>query len=234
MHLLYKRIYNLDLPLDLQLKLFDHTILPILTYACEVWGFENLSIVERIHSNFLRKITKTRKSTPLYILYGELGRYPIEIIIKTRMINFWNKLVTHNGFKISHICYKFMQNSTYRCKWLAHIKNILNNTGYTDIWINQNNLTSNHVSKLVKQTLIDQYTQSWHGQLNLSSKGFNYKLFKDSITFEPYLTLLPKQQYIPILKFRTANNFFVIETSRWLNRRIPLENRKCDKCNNMI
>ena len=92
-------------------------------------------------------------------------------------------------------------------------------------------MTSNHASKLVKQTLIDQYTQSWHGQLNLSSKGFNYKLFKDSIIFESYLTLLPKQHYIPILKFRTANHFFVIETSRWLNRRIPLENRKCDKCN---
>ena len=69
MHLLYKRIYNLGLPLDLQLKLFDHTILPILTYACEISGFENLCIIiEQIHSNFLRKITKSRKSTP-YICF---------------------------------------------------------------------------------------------------------------------------------------------------------------------
>ena len=121
MHLLYKRIYNLDLPLDLQLKLFDHTILPILTYACEVWGFENISTIERIHSDFLRKITKSRKSTPLYMLYAELGRYPIEITIKTRMVHFWNKLITCQGFKVSHLCYKFMQHSTYQCKWLTHI-----------------------------------------------------------------------------------------------------------------
>ena len=40
MHLL-KRIHTLNIPLDLQLKLFDDTIVPILLYGSEVWGFEN-------------------------------------------------------------------------------------------------------------------------------------------------------------------------------------------------
>lgn len=40
MILLCTRINNLDIPLDLQLKLFDHTVVPILTYASEVWGYE--------------------------------------------------------------------------------------------------------------------------------------------------------------------------------------------------
>ena len=35
LHLLYKRIRKFNLPIDLQLKLFDHTILPILIYGCE-------------------------------------------------------------------------------------------------------------------------------------------------------------------------------------------------------
>ena len=60
LYLLYTRINNLHLPIDLQLKLFDNTVLPILTYACEVWGVENFQILERIHSECLRKITKTR------------------------------------------------------------------------------------------------------------------------------------------------------------------------------
>ena len=33
MHLLYKRIRNLNIPLDLQIKLFDQTIVPILLYG---------------------------------------------------------------------------------------------------------------------------------------------------------------------------------------------------------
>ena len=72
MHLLFCRINNFHLPIDLQLKLFDHTVVPILTYACEIWGFESLDIIENVHTEFLRKITKLRKSTPLYMIYAEL------------------------------------------------------------------------------------------------------------------------------------------------------------------
>ena len=82
MHLLFCRINNLTLPIDLQLKLFDHTVVPILTYACEIWGYENLDMLELIHNDFLRRITKSRKSTPLLMLYAELGRHPLEIIVK--------------------------------------------------------------------------------------------------------------------------------------------------------
>ena len=39
LHLLYKRINNLHIPLDLQIKLFDSTVLPILLYGCETWSF---------------------------------------------------------------------------------------------------------------------------------------------------------------------------------------------------
>ena len=56
-HLLYKLINNLNLPLDLQLKLFDNPILPIITYACEIWGYGNVQMLERIHTSFLRIIT---------------------------------------------------------------------------------------------------------------------------------------------------------------------------------
>ena len=54
MHLLQMRIKNLSLPVDLQLKLFDQT-------------------------QFLRSIIQARKNTPLFMVYDELGRYPIEI-----------------------------------------------------------------------------------------------------------------------------------------------------------
>ena len=56
MILLFTRINNLDIPIDLQLKLFDQTVVPILTYACEVWGYENLDMIEKVQNDFLRRI----------------------------------------------------------------------------------------------------------------------------------------------------------------------------------
>ena len=93
MHVLFKRIRNLDIPIDLQLYLFDHVILPIELYGCEILGFENSQIIENLHNDFLRQIINLRKSTPIYMLHAELGRHPIQINIKSRMIGFWLSIV---------------------------------------------------------------------------------------------------------------------------------------------
>ena len=79
MHVLFKRIRNLDIPIDLQLYLFDHVILTIALYGFEIWGFENSQIIENLHNDFLRQIINLRKSTPIYMLHAELGRHPIQI-----------------------------------------------------------------------------------------------------------------------------------------------------------
>ena len=60
-------IRNLIIPIDLQLYLFDHTILPFALYGCEIWGFENSQIIENIHNDFLRQKINLRKSTPIHM-----------------------------------------------------------------------------------------------------------------------------------------------------------------------
>ena len=54
MHVHFKRICNLDIPIDLELYLFDHAILPIALYGCEIWGFENSKVIENLHYEFHR------------------------------------------------------------------------------------------------------------------------------------------------------------------------------------
>ena len=54
--LLYKITRDRNLPLDLQLHLFAHTILTITLYSSEVWGFENTQLIENLHNEFLRRI----------------------------------------------------------------------------------------------------------------------------------------------------------------------------------
>ena len=229
MYLLFCRTNNLNLPVDLQLKLFDHTVLPILTYSCEIWGFENIDMLEKVHTDFLRKITKSRKSTPLYMLYAELGRHPIEITIKTRMIGFWNRLLTGKITKLSYLLYRVLAaNDCPSVKWTCYIKNILFGIGRAELWYHQNTLNTNSLRYLVKQTLIDQFFQKWRSDLNNSSKGVQFNSFKDTIELETYFKILPQNLYINMVRFRTGNHKMPIETGRWLN--IELSNRKCELC----
>ena len=81
-HVLFKYIRNLDIPIDLQLYLFDHVILPIALYGCEIWGFEKSQIIEKLHNDFLRQIINLTKNAPIYMLHAELKRHPIQINIK--------------------------------------------------------------------------------------------------------------------------------------------------------
>lgn len=229
MYLLFTKSNNSDLPLDLIIKLFDHTVLPILTYGSEIFGFENLDILEKVHNEFLRKITKSRKSTPLYMLMGELGRYPISIIIKTRMISFWNRLIKGKENKISFQLYKYMTSfPNHEFKWTSKIRDILNSVGRPDLWQNQTQINHLHIHKLIKQILIDQYKQSWYAQLQQSNKGLNYKSFKEDHKYEEYFKILEQSDYISLFKFRTSNHKLPVEVGRYDGT--PYNERLCTLC----
>ena len=84
-----RKIRKRDLPCDVQLKIFDAMIAPILLYGLEVWGCENCEIIEAFHFRFCKNMLKLKSSTPRVMVYGDLGRFPMQIFIQTRMIAFW-------------------------------------------------------------------------------------------------------------------------------------------------
>ena len=87
-------------------KLFDSIVLPILTYSCETWGFENCAEIEKVHLRFCKNILKVRQTTSNYMVYGELGRYPLNIHINVRMIGFLLMLKSSN--KLSSNVYQLL------------------------------------------------------------------------------------------------------------------------------
>ena len=90
---LMKKIRNQDLPIDVQIDLFNKTVKPILLYGCELWGISNIDNLERIQLKFYKQTLNLKKSTPSNMIYGELGVTPIYIDVQTRIISFWTKLI---------------------------------------------------------------------------------------------------------------------------------------------
>ena len=167
---LRKKTLLLNLSIDCQLKLFDQTILPILTYACEIWGFEKLHMIEKVHIEFLRSIIRVNKSTPLYMIYGELGRYPLEIYIKCKMIGYWSRLILGKHEKLSFKAYQMLlynfNDGNYKNKWIMSIKCILDDVGLSYIWNNQLCNNTKWIVAKVKSTLRDQYIQKWNANID--------------------------------------------------------------------
>ena len=61
------------------------------------------------------------------MLFGELGRLPVEIIIYRRMVCYWARLLSGKQLKFSALLYKVMFNDYIvngtEYKWIITIKN---------------------------------------------------------------------------------------------------------------
>ena len=70
-------------------------------YGCELWGLSNCDIIERVHLKYCKLLLSLKSSTPNCMIYGELGRYPLYIDIKQRMVSYWIKLITGKQSKFA-------------------------------------------------------------------------------------------------------------------------------------
>ena len=74
------------------------------------------------------------------MVYGELGRHPLNIRVQLRMISFWCKPI-QNENKLSGIRYKLMFNlqmkADYDFRWISHIRSVFDRTGLGYIFRNQ-------------------------------------------------------------------------------------------------
>ena len=122
------------MPVDIQLKLFDTLVIPIMTYGAKVWGFEHLNMLDQLELQFLKLVMNVRRSIPKCMMYGELGRLPVSITIKLRMAGFWGKMLTGKQEKLSYNLYQMLLSDWVNVKWISKIKNILDESGLSYIW----------------------------------------------------------------------------------------------------
>ena len=206
---LNQKIRKLSLPPKVAFKLFDSTVLPIMLYACECWGDTNVKKLENIHMKFCKNILKLRKSTTNVMVYGETGRYPIDIVIKKRCVSFWHKLTTtkhtHLSGTLLELASNLHRNNKLIYPWLDFIKNVLIECGIPFIYDHPNNVKTAQLGQIIETTLKDLYISEWNLCVNSKVSCLNYKIYKQALCFEPYLSCLPSYLAKVFCKFRCRN-----------------------------
>ena len=169
MYSLLCKCRTLDLPVNVAVDLFDKLVSPVMLYSCEVWGFEKTERLEKLHLKFLKHILKVKTNTCSNMVYGELGRYPICIQVKKRLVGFWARLIESKENKLSRIMYNCLLNlsdtGVYVSPWVSQVKQILDDCGLSYIWLTQNFSNINWLKRTVEQRLKDQFLQKWRSEL---------------------------------------------------------------------
>ena len=79
-----------------------------------------------------------KKSTPLYMMYEEIGITPLKVDINTRIVSFWSKLVNNiENNKLFSSIYKIILNlyivKQVNSQWIDNIKHILCELGFSGV-----------------------------------------------------------------------------------------------------
>ena len=208
-------------------KLFDSQVLPTLLYAGEVWGLTPFDRAEAVHTFACKKLLGVRKQTPNFLVYGELGRFPIWIESKIRAVKYWLKIMKMEDTRIPKLAfYRECNENKPTHNWSKDVKSLLEQTGFAYVWETGNLINERAFINEFRQRLRDNFIQSWSAKCN-SDRFQVYKSVKSVFETEKYLNS------ITIAKFRTALARLRIAASYLhVNRRLihPNASIKCAFC----
>jgi hypothetical protein len=176
-------------------------------------GCKDSDLTEQLHLQYCRMLLKVNKSTPKCMLYGELGRLPLNFNVELRLVNFWFKIVSGNKRKLSYnmysLLYKLDKNGIFQTEWVTKVKHSLNKCGiYDKFWLNQEKedlfqeISQDMLKNNVREKLREYYKQSWLDVMHNSSKCSIYKEFKFELKLEKYLIGLDSSLRLYLTKYR--------------------------------
>ena len=106
------------------------------------------------------------------MVLGECGRYPLIVTYQLNCIKYWCKIIHMEDKRYPIQCYNMLKSldNMSRITWASTIKNLLFESGFGIVWINQNVGDVNQFLSKFQQRLKDCAKQIWTAKVNNSSR----------------------------------------------------------------
>lgn len=210
---------------ETQINVFDTYVKSVLCYGAEIWGFHKGPDVERVHINFCKRILGVRKNTCNSAVYYELGRIPLDIYRKRRILKYWLKLRKSNNCILS-ACYQDMVEN--KDPWVMSKINEMYTLGLADLF--HSNQKDSILLDITYNRMCDIFKQKAISDICKSPKCMLYKHLVDYFCLQGYLKKPIHVKYRKAIScLRLSAHNLKIETGRYEN--LIRSDRKCVLCN---
>ena len=207
------RANHMKLSPDFIMDLYQKTVVPILTYGSEVWGFSNIDAMEVFHRKCIKNMLGVGVTTANHFVYGEYGMQPISVLISKRMANFWLKISRGKQSKIVSMLYLLLKRKHYTTSfvsdWVYDMHARMEELGMENVWMNEGvGLTTEMIDTSVKARIAVLNSERWKNMMSQSQSCETYKLYKQELKVEPYLGgVLPAKCIRNVARFRCRSNY---------------------------
>ena len=173
------------------------------------------------------------RSTKNILVRGETGRNPLLASTFTRNINYIKYLNNKCNSTLVKQALDYETSKKDNRQTILSLVQIHENTLTLQIANNEDIWT---ISKYkLSKAVYEEFNSIWQGQIPLYTKAATYKLFKDIMKFENYLTYIKnRKQRVTFTKLRPSDHNLLIEEGRRRHPRIPREQRLCPLCSQEV
>jgi exonuclease III len=227
-------------------KLFDALVLPVASYACQVWlpstfivreltnptnGYHLPAIardhLERLHISFLKWTMGVHKRTSNAAVWGDCGRYPLGITLLKQTFDYYERLRildTQDSDCLARHAYK--EQIALNLSWHSNLT-MLRTVLETD----NNGSSAILTSERIRENCRSKFVTFWNDERHSNRKLSFYNEVKHGFSVEPYLqTQLTYQQSKRLAQFRASAHRLNCETGRYgVHRANPIK-RLCTVC----
>lgn len=237
-----------DCPI-LAMELFDSYVRPVLSYGAEVWGPQLIlhalrgkaaDACERIHLEFLRRLTGVAESCPTLTLLAETGRLPLAVQWVQQTARFLNKLLACDETRLAkqalldNVALAASGASAGRGRqcWAAEVGSILTLLGGPDLCYGDlpDSVDADELSQRATVLHIARYTNTE----SVMVSRYQEEIRGGPVTWEAYTPAGYLQQVtdrrcrVTVARVRTGCCWLAEDQGR--TRGVPRDSRGCPHC----
>ena len=219
----------------MQCRLFNSLVLPILSYASEVWAVDPKlgEAAEKLHRQFLKQLLHIRNSTATEIVLAEFGRYPLQV-------HFWQQILRFHNWVLQ------LDNSRYVKLALVYGAELKDNHVLEHQQKGWRSFVSTFLAtqprhpcvfqNLDVSAILDNLKEA-HRSALLASDGSTVK-FHNSLQLEyncaAYLSSVQSFDSRRLIsRFRCGCHGLHVDTGRWAAAKLSREDRVCQVCHSL-
>ena len=223
------------LPIRTGIKLFDTVVKPIIEYGSELWSvYKGCNIMEKVHIKFLKMLLGVKSNTSNLMVYGDLGRFPLQLSYQCKIVKYIEHLQSMNETSLCKKMYNYLikLNDSGSKTWINSVEQLL--LEFDENLNVHNSFEKGKIAFRYKEYIYNKWHLEWKDNIcNLERNPIlrTYSQYKTELYLEPYLFNIKEYKLRKVIsKFRMSSHMLEIERGRYKRPRVAPENRLCRQC----